>query len=927
MSIFRPRWYTPFGGGIVLFSLLSAPAWCVTDSVTIYEQGGTTTTNYPIQIGRPFVDGEITTCPQPVIGGTPAANWQADIKQTYTDGSVKHAIIAFLIPFLPANSSVTITFQNAACSNTPLTQAQMLGSGYNFDAQIQATNGATVSASARTMLTNASSLPACDPALPPCLWTSGQVAQTVLLADDSNGSTCNGHPCSAYDMGFDSNKVIRPRFYATFWPAINKVTVRYVAEIPNSQAVEDQTYSLTLTIGNSGPSTVYSLPTFTHNALARWTKTYWLGGAPSTVAIDHNLGYLTSTGAIPNFDTTLGTGAAANEATNWAAWQGVSHDPFNVQNSTSCMPGAMETANWPFASFQGGYCGAFWQTSQPAPGDRPDLGIYTGWVMNWLYTMNDYRNSQIALGQADLSASWPIYMREGQVGNNLTQGTSSPTPACTYQCSVSSLGRITSIVSRTALVSNQSAGMPISSTGWANAAVSVGTVGTTQWQADLAHLPDNWTVPYLLTGDFFYLEESYFWAEYAIAFSTPNGANYGRAGAGNLATAQLGQIRTTAWNFRTVANTWAIAPDNTPEKSYIETALNQMLASAEGMHNITGDAYYNTTAWNFGYNAQRIWTNETNATMTTDSTDVLHEWVPGNATFVYDGISAFQVNTSIGTVSTSGSSPTVTFSNSSDCNSIPVGAILTWPVSSYLTSGTWAQIRSLSCPTATLTGAQSISATTFVWTNMPDALDGPWQDSFLMATLGRTKEVFGSVAEPTVAWYSNLFTDGLTSANYNPYLMSEYISPSISASLVPNNWIASLSAKKALFNSTEQSRNTWYSTGYAENLMGAVSYIAGETNGAAAWAFMNTNERLTDTALATDTRWAIIPRNLSQGPPSPCDLNGDGQVNSLDVQIAVNQALGVTACTNAALITAGVCNILDVQIVINAALGNGCVIP
>jgi hypothetical protein len=196
-----------------------------------------------------------------------------------------------------------------------------------------------------------------------------------------------------------------------------------------------------------------------------------------------------------------------------------------------------------------------------------------------------------------------------------------------------------------------------------------------------------------------------------------------------------------------------------------------------------------------------------------------------------------------------------------------------------------------------------------------------------MATLGRTKEVFGSVAEPTVAWYSNLFTDGLTSANYNPYLMSEYISPSISASLVPNNWIASLSAKKALFNSTEQSRNTWYSTGYAENLMGAVSYIAGETNGAAAWAFMNTNERLTDTALATDTRWAIIPRNLSQGPPSPCDLNGDGQVNSLDVQIAVNQALGVTACTNAALITAGVCNILDVQIVINAALGNGCVIP
>jgi hypothetical protein len=200
-------------------------------------------------------------------------------------------------------------------------------------------------------------------------------------------------------------------------------------------------------------------------------------------------------------------------------------------------------------------------------------------------------------------------------------------------------------------------------------------------------------------------------------------------------------------------------------------------------------------------------------------------------------------------------------------------------------------------------------------------------ESYLLFGLGRAWEVFGSPAEPIKAYYSKVFTDALTSSSFNPWMIAAYRSPQIDANLTPNNWVPDIATKKSLFSSTEQNATTWDYLYYAESAMGAVSYVAGETNGAAAWNFMNTNERLTDTAFATDTRWAIIPRTLNQGPPSPCDLNGDGQVNAVGVQIAVNQALGVTACTNAALITAGVCNILDVEIVINAALGNGCVIP
>jgi hypothetical protein len=56
----------------------------------------------------------------------------------------------------------------------------------------------------------------------------------------------------------------------------------------------------------------------------------------------------------------------------------------------------------------------------------------------------------------------------------------------------------------------------------------------------------------------------------------------------------------------------------------------------------------------------------------------------------------------------------------------------------------------------------------------------------------------------------------------------------------------------------------------------------------------------------------------------PCDLNGDGVVNVVDVQIAILQALGITPCGNADLQGNGVCNVVDVQRVISAALGGAC---
>ncbi len=69
------------------------------------------------------------------------------------------------------------------------------------------------------------------------------------------------------------------------------------------------------------------------------------------------------------------------------------------------------------------------------------------------------------------------------------------------------------------------------------------------------------------------------------------------------------------------------------------------------------------------------------------------------------------------------------------------------------------------------------------------------------------------------------------------------------------------------------------------------------------------------------TAWtAVAP------PATTCDLNGDGSINLADIQLAVNQAVGVSLCTTADLRQNGQCSVIDVQRVVAASMGGGCLI-
>lgn len=73
-----------------------------------------------------------------------------------------------------------------------------------------------------------------------------------------------------------------------------------------------------------------------------------------------------------------------------------------------------------------------------------------------------------------------------------------------------------------------------------------------------------------------------------------------------------------------------------------------------------------------------------------------------------------------------------------------------------------------------------------------------------------------------------------------------------------------------------------------------------------------------------DVSGMMVNSNTAQA--ATCDLNDDGVVNSLDVQIAANSAVGLGSCVLGDLNGDGVCNAVDLQRVINASLGSACLV-
>lgn len=257
-----------------------------------------------------------------------------------------------------------------------------------------------------------------------------------------------------------------------------------------------------LTVRKNG-QVIYTQPKFTHNHHARWHKVLWTGSEPQ-YRLRHHMPYFLASRATWNYDLSLRIpdSVLAQEARELAA------------ADTKPMGRAFLTAYF------------------PTTGGRPEIGPIPRWTALYLITQDDAARASM-LANADAAAGVPVHYRD--------EKTNQPLDVMTVNPNV------------TVLFGNSSPALP---------AVS----GSTIFEPDTPHQGSFAYIPYMITGDSFYLDEVMFWAAWNIANINP----VYRESKGLIVE---NQIRGQAWAMRSLMEAAFAVPDGHPQKSYFRTAL------------------------------------------------------------------------------------------------------------------------------------------------------------------------------------------------------------------------------------------------------------------------------------------------------------------------------------------------------------------
>jgi hypothetical protein len=630
-------------------------------------------------------------------------------------------------------------------------------------------------------------------------------------------------------------------------------------------------------------------------ALTRWTKAgYWItggtanSGTPPTVGINHNLAYLESTKLVPNFMTSI-TISSTQISSAWNTWTGMaSGDPYDPVDFT---------------------------LNQSAPGARnypaDEIGPYTGMETMWLYT-GDYRAQQMAIRYAELAGGWQVHWREGSATRNGTTrwfDRANTVPAVGHWVNTNSRPTMCEMCGSTMFNyygASYDAVTPITASAYGLTSNLSCVGGANNWCPDVAHMPD-FTPIYLLTGDYYFLEEDWAWASWTQMGVSGQSFDYTGRGPSGIyghmpGNSWWGSVRGNGWALRDRVETEANSPDNTPEKTYYDLLTQDLLGSWEGERNITTGAYNGNTMWTWGNQFA-------NPNYCVNNPSLTGLWCANAINGVQNG---------------------------------PPTAIHFWVAD----GGTAAQSNNDCQYPIDTTQANNLGCTS------------PWMVQYVIYALGRARDV-GYPAQALLNWVGSWQIGAVTDPTFNPYLAGAYRMATVQAngqyfttwagilstvcSSTATGCIAGTSTSNAQTAQTFDPPNHQYgSCGYSPfgdgNCSGAyelgiaVAQLADQTNGAAAWSWVLANA-MSNSQLASDPKWAMSPRTASSSSSSgttttpssnACDLNGDNVVNATDVQLAINQVLGILPCTTADLLHTGQCTVVDVQRVINASLGQAC---
>ncbi|MEN3278633.1 MAG: hypothetical protein V7631_4423 [Massilia sp.] len=308
------------------------------------------------------------------------------------------------------------------------------------------------------------------------------------------------------------------RFAVRWYGAARKARVDITVE--NNWAFEPGPRNITYDVElAAGGKPVYTKQNLTHLHHARWRTVAWVGEAPA-LHLRHDSAYLIASRALPNYDRSVLVPDGALHALA-SKWNGPKTEPMGVGLATPAMPNT---------------------------GGRNDIGLLPGWAAMYLLSM-DARAKEATLGTADLAGSWSIHYRDKRTGL--------PVSLADYPYMTLLGGKSDT---RNPKTGRQEAFPPCPK-----------EACKTPNKADVAHQPGFAYLPYLVTGDHYYLEELQFWAMYNVFSSNPG---YRKNSRGLLAPHQ---VRGQAWSLRTLGQAAYITPDGHPLKRDLNAILDSNL--------------------------------------------------------------------------------------------------------------------------------------------------------------------------------------------------------------------------------------------------------------------------------------------------------------------------------------------------------------
>lgn len=265
-----------------------------------------------------------------------------------------------------------------------------------------------------------------------------------------------------------------------------------------------------ITVTRSG-STLLSMSQVQHNHHSRWHKVFWQG-SEVMARVRHHMPYFLKTGVVWNYNTTL-----------------------NISESV-----LIAEANAVAGATSGPMGTGLLNTQFGTTGWRPEIGPYPRWTALYLITQ-DERARQSMMLNADVAGNVPIHYRLATTDQPLD-------------------------------LANHPGAHPNPSKGWGSDKVPAMSDSSSVWSPDIAHQGSFAFVPYLITGDAFYLDEVMFWAAYNMMSFDPQyrqDAN-GNAGLGLINTEQ---VRGQAWALRSIGEAARAAPDNHALRGYFTSRL------------------------------------------------------------------------------------------------------------------------------------------------------------------------------------------------------------------------------------------------------------------------------------------------------------------------------------------------------------------